>query len=153
MNPREILFTLLFGVPVVVLVLSWIWKATKNEHELRLARLQALQEALRHPALDEATRLDLTRLLADNYRRENRTVGERLGRWARGGQVLLMAIGWLLLIGGIGFWIAGETFGMPSRSTQPAVAATIVGAALVTLPLAMRELLGRRERNAAAPQR
>jgi len=152
MNSREILFTLLFGVPLVVLFVSWMWKAGKNEHELRVARLQALQEALRHPALDEQTRLDLTRLLAENYRRENRTVGERLGRWVQVGQVLLMAIGWLLLIGGIGFWIAGEAFGMPSRSTEPAVASTIVGAALVTLPLAMRELLGRRGRNATAPQ-
>lgn len=149
MNTREILFTLLFGVPLMAMVVSWIWRAGKNEHELRVARLQTLQEALKHPALDEQIRMDLTRLLADDYRRQHGPLGERFRRWLRGGHVLLLAVGWLLLIGGVGFWIAGEAFGMGRYTIQPAIAATIAGIALVTLPLALRELLGRRDRNAA----
>jgi len=152
MNPRELASLLIFGVPAILLLIYIFSKVGKNRHQLRVMRLQVLQEALRHAALDERTRTELTRVLADDYRREHGPMGERFGRWLRVGHVLLLAIGWLLLIGGIGFWIAGEALSLNRYTIQPAIAATIVGAAFVTLPLAMRELLGRRDRNATAPQ-
>jgi hypothetical protein len=148
----RILVSLVAAVAVLGALLSVFVRTCKNRHQVRIQRLQVLQEALRHPALDEPTRSELTRLLADDYRRQHGPAGERFGRWLRVGQVLLLTCGWLLLIGGIGFWIVAENTFLP-MNVEPAIAATIVGAAFVTLPLALRELLGRRERAASAPQR
>ena len=153
MNDRIIAFTLMAWVVATVLVVGLIMRRGKNRHQLRVTRLQVLQEALRHPALDEQTRTELTRVLADEYRREHGSFGERCGRWLRAGHVLLLAIGWLSLIGGAGFWIAAEALHLSRFDIQPAIGFTIAGIALVTLPLALRELLGRRDREAPAPQR
>ena len=147
---REIALLLMFGGPAIAVLMIMFARVGKNRDRLHVTRLQVLQEALRHPALDERTRAELTRVLADDYRREHGSFGERFGRWLRAGHVLLLACGWLLLVGGVGAWISFEAFGM-SRNVEPAIIATIAGIALVTLPLALRELLGRRDRSAAAP--
>jgi len=147
-----IMVTMVIGLPVLGLLTAALLQAGKRRHQVRVQQLQVLQRALEHPALDERTRADLTRLLADDHRRKHGPLGVRVGRWLRVGHVLLLACGWLLLIGGIGFWIASDALELPSRNTQPAIAAMIVGIALVTLPLALRELLGRRERKPATSE-
>jgi len=147
-----IVVAMVIGLPVLGVLTAVLMQAGKRRHQVRVQQLQVLQKALEHPALDERTRADLTRLLADDHRRKHGPLGARLGRWLRGGHVLLLACGWLLLIGGIGFWIASDALDLPNRSMQPAIAATIVGIALVTLPLALRELLGRRDRKAATSE-
>ena len=148
---RLTLGLLLVSTPVLVPLIIVLLRAGKNQHQLRVQRLQVLQDALEHPALDERTRAELTRVLADDYRRKHGPVGERFGRLLRAGQVVMLALGWLLLIGGISFWIWAEN-DMFGPHEGVGIVATVAGFALLTLPLAMRELLGRRDRNAAAPQ-
>ncbi len=152
MRGEEIAVTLALGLPIVVLIAAVLGRSMRNRHQLEITRLQVLQEALRHAQLDDATRTELTRALADDWRRRG-TPRERFGRWLRAGHVLLLGAGWLLLIGGIGFWIAGEAMNMSRWSIEPAVVSTVTGLALVTLPLALRELLGRRGPAAPAAQR
>ena len=115
----------------------------KRVHEQKMKRLEVLQEALRHPSLGDGTRADLVRLLSEEHRRE----AKPLLRWVRSGwrlgHVLLLAVSWLLMVGGAASWGIGRLSGWNSYSLQPSIYVAVAGFVLMTLPIALREMLRR----------
>jgi hypothetical protein len=144
MNGLGYLFLcLIFGLPAIGGLVSMWSTARRRRHELRLRRLDVLQEALRHPQLDETTRREVVRVLGAEH---------RWFTWAqllRGGYVLYLTVSWLLLVAGGGGWIYFEIVGGSWRQIEPLVAMTVLGFGLLTLPFALRELLGRTGRSAS----
>lgn len=144
MNGVGYLFLLLlFGLPLIGGLLSLWSTARRRRHELRLRRLDVLQEALRHPQLDEATRREVVRVLGAEHRWFS---GAQL---LRGGYALFLAVAWLMLVGGAAGWIYNEVVGSSWRQVEPFLVTTITGFGLLTLPFALRELLGRSNRAAS----
>lgn len=138
MNGVGYLFVcLIFGLPAIGGLLSLWGTARRRRHELALRRLDVLKEALRHPQLDDETRREVVRVLGTEH------------RWlswpqlVRGGYVLFLAASWLMLVGGGGGWIYNEAFGSSWRQVEPFVVMTVLGFGLLSLPFALRELLGR----------
>lgn len=136
---------LVFGLPAIGGLWSLVMQAAKRRHQLRMQRLQLLQEALRHPQLDEATRRQVLDVLGSEHPRLPMAV------LLRAGYILFLCIAWLMFFGGGVAWILSELQNWSWRDQEPAMFATIVGFALLTLPVAVRELL-RRERSAPAPR-
>lgn len=123
---------LFVGIPLVFGLWGLWTQGLRHRHELRLQRLQLLQEALRRPDLDEPIRRELLLALGREHR----------GPWR-------LAYGLYLGLAWCGFVIGGAycTFyaarGWNLGQLEPALFATLVSFALLTLPFAVRELLGR----------
>lgn len=143
MTPTGIfILCLVFGLPAIGGLWSVLMQAAKRRHQLRMQRLQLLQEALRHPQLDEATRRQMLEVLGSEHRLP-------MAMLLRLGYIAFLSVAWLLfLVGGV-CWILGQVQGWSWRDMEESMVATIVGFALLTLPMAVRELL-RRDRSAAA---
>ncbi len=132
-------FVLIFGLPALGGLGSLLLRRGQHRHELRLVRLQALQEALRHPQLDEETRRNVLAVLGREHS------GVTMAMFLRGVYITFLGAAWLTFFTGGIFWIFGTFQHWGWRDVEPAMVATIVGFALLTLPVAVRELL-RRER-------
>jgi hypothetical protein len=125
----------------------------QRRHEIGTRRLELIAEALRAPTLDAAARTELLRVLANQQEGIVGWIWRRLQNptvW----KVLWFGCGWLaMLLSGAALLIHAfsSSFGWSpiNRYDLPGfVMATVAGFAMVTLPLALRELL-RRERAAA----
>jgi hypothetical protein len=120
-----------------------VWLALAYWHKRE--RLRTVQRAIDSGALDEATRRAVLDALAADARRAAE-FWPKLGSFlARAARVIVFVGGWITLFVGGGVWIAMEVTGGAHRyELQAAMIATFVGFALVTLPMAMREMNGRR---------
>lgn len=144
MTPTGILILcLFFGLPAIGGMWSVLMQTAKRRHQLRMQRLQLLQEALRHPQLDEGTRRRVLEVLGSEHPRLPMAV------LLRAGYIAFLCIAWLMFFAGGVAWILSEVQNWGWREEEPAMVATIAGFALLTLPMAVRELL-RRERSATA---
>jgi len=137
---------LIFGLPALGGLGSLLLRRGQHRHELRLLRLQALQEALRHPQLDEETRRQILAVLG----REQS--GVTMAMLLQGVYITFLCIAWLMFFAGGVCWILSEIQDWGWRDQEPAMAATIIGFALLTLPVAVRELLRRERVRAPAGQ-
>lgn len=125
----------------------WTWIA--HRAKLRQKRLEVIQRAIESGNLDEGTRRTVLDALANEGR-----LGSEWGRALAQHAVfltrnLVFIAGWLTMCIGAGCWLAGEMFGWGRWDVQPAMIATFVGFGLVTVPIALRELEGRRVRDRA----
>ncbi|MBL8729530.1 MAG: hypothetical protein JNM25_13940 [Planctomycetes bacterium] len=114
-------------------------------------RLDLLEQALRHPALDEGTRAELLKVLAarpggrPDHRPEAATAGR--GDWWH---LLWFGPGWILFVLG-GCMLGARALSLaPGADLETFLPMTITGFAMLTLPLALRELHVRRDRPAPA---
>lgn len=134
---------LMVVLPGLCVGAAFLLSHSKRVHEQKMKRLDVLQEALRHPSLGDDTRADLVRLLSEEHRRE----AKPLMRWVRSGwrlgHVLLLAVSWLLMVGGAASWGIGRLSGWSSYSLQPSIYTAVAGFVLMTLPIALREMLRR----------
>ncbi|MBM4060938.1 MAG: hypothetical protein FJ265_07555 [Planctomycetes bacterium] len=137
MNVREMTLVFCFGLPVIALIVGLLVARSGRGHALRMKRLQVLQEALRHPQLDDATRRELLAVLGQEHRRGS------AGRLARFGYAAFLGVSWLMFVAGGAGWIYSEFVDLRWRDAEPFIVLTIAGFALLTLPVAVRELLGR----------
>jgi hypothetical protein len=134
---------LLFGLPCLLLVGSILIPRARRVHEQKMKRLQVLQDALRHPSLDEVTRSELVRLLTEEHRQQVQPLTRWVRSWSHVGYVALLAASWLLMMGGAASWLVGRLSGWPSYSLQSSIFAAVAGFVLITLPIALREMLRR----------
>jgi hypothetical protein len=129
------------SVMVGCVVVVWMLLAHWHKRE----RLRTIQRAIESGHLDEATRRQVLEILTADSRRAAefwQRLWPNLVHLAR--RVVFIG-GWLTLMIGGGMWIAMEIGGTGSRyDTEGAMVATVIGMALVTLPLALRELDARR---------
>ncbi|MCA8974210.1 MAG: hypothetical protein KDC98_05780 [Planctomycetes bacterium] len=126
------------------LIAMWSVYLSKR-HAISAARLDLMQKALENPTIDERTKGELVRLLAEEQRLARRSVFEQFGGVLNVARFALLAVGWVtfLLCGGLMLmcWL-GMWQGMPM---EPIVVFGILGFIAMTMPAAMRELM-RRER-------
>ncbi len=140
MRDEEVFFAI--AIPAAAFAVGLAIRWGNRRFELRKKRLEVLQEALRHPAMDAGVRDEVLRVLADEQAQASRSLLERLGPWLRFGHVLWIAAGWLFLAGGIATWGYSAMHDFPWYSTRPSVIAAIAGFVMLTLPAAVREGLG-----------
>lgn len=115
-------FLLVTWVPVGLLLCIAVIVAIVSRARSRRRHLDLLQEALRNPALTPQAQVEIVRLLQPKTPR----------RW-------LFSLGWFGLFGGIG-WLCSEPRG---DELTAAIVLTVLSFALITLPLALRELEAR----------
>lgn len=143
MNGRELMFSMM-GVGLLITVLSLLAGWRKRAMELSAQRFDLLAEALRDPTLDAATRAELLRSLARSQRGVFGWLWDQVQKpvvW----RVLWFGSGWLTML------LAGAALGLHaagiarlrSYDLQPVIMITVLGFGMVTLPLALRELLRR----------
>jgi Na+/melibiose symporter-like transporter len=123
---------LLVGVPLVFGLWGLWTQALRHRHALRLQRLTVLHEALRHPELDEGTRRELLALLGREH-------GQRW-RLAYG---VYLALAWCGFVVCGACWVYYGVRGWSEWQLEPLMLGTVVAFAMLTLPFAVRELLGR----------
>lgn len=135
---------LMFGLMAFAFIGLMAWLAARTKPmEVRKKRLDVLDKALQHPQLDAETRSQILRVLAEEQRREATTWLQRLTRYAPLGRTLWYSVGWILfVIGGcMSVLVAIE---IAPRSMVPTCASmTMVGFAMLSLPLALGELTRR----------
>lgn len=116
----------------------------KRRDDFRTRRLDLLAEALRDPNLDAPTRSELLRALAREHGGFSARIWQRLQQpmlW----RVLWFGGGWMtMLLGGTALATYALRMGMVRSYDVPAIVmVTAVGFGMVTLPMALRELLRR----------
>lgn len=143
-------FALLFAlIGSFVAIVSMALSRSRRESEQQ-RRMDLIEKGLAHPALDEATRAELLRLLTAEQCRASATFGERLPRLAPAWRTIWYGAGWLLFVFSgcmLGANALELTPGLEARTFVPL---TILGFAMLTLPLALGELQARRARSAPA---
>lgn len=102
--------------------------------QLRRQRLQMLQEALRHPALDEATRRAIVTSLGRQH--------ARLGWLWRYLPHAYFALAWVVFCGSGIAWLLASLNGR-YRDVEATMAGFVAGFLMLSTPVAVRELLGR----------
>jgi hypothetical protein len=107
---------------------------------IRSQRLKVIEKAIESGRIDEETRRALVKALTPD------TQWLSALAWQLKGMVrnLLFVCGWITMFVGIGVLIASETFRWGSDASAGGLIAAFVGFALVTLPLALRELSRRK---------
>ena len=103
---------------------------------LRSQRIKLIEKAIDSGRVDEETKRALFTALAPDHQ-WLRDLTCQVKGMARN---LLFVGGWITMFAGIGVLIASETFHWGRDESAGGLIAAIVGFALVTLPLAMREL-------------
>jgi hypothetical protein len=129
------------AIPVLAIIFSFVMGVVymQNKGKEQRERLRLLDEAIRRGQLDDQMRSELMSGFNGKRRRHSRQGGFRLSR-------LSFGVGWLAMFIGVGLLFVDE----PEAFTAGCVVSGI-GFALVTLPLAMREL-DMRDREAAQRQ-
>jgi hypothetical protein len=125
---------------VFVMVITIVSIGTR--YKFRCERLRTIQRVLESGALDEATRRAMLDALAPGTGRATlpgalRNLG--LLAWR-----LLFVAGWLTMMIGAIYWISAGVFEWRRDDVEGGAIATGIGFALVTLPIALRELEARR---------
>src|SRR5262249_20847057 len=122
------------------MVIAIVWIGTRYKY--RSERLRTIQKVIQAGQLDENTRQALREILAPNALQRTRD-GLLRGTWWLIARLLIVA-GWLtFVIGGVVLLIFVVN-GRHEWEIEPAAIVTGVGFAVVTLPIAMRELEARR---------
>lgn len=134
MDARSMAF--LFGVLGFVWGLIALLTARKGD-ALERRRLDVLEKALAHPALDDATRAELLRAVAREH-----GAAPLSRRLMPAGRAVWYGIGWMLFVVG-GCMLVAHSTGLLSVDLQFFVPATIAGFAALTLPMALGELARR----------
>lgn len=133
-----------FFFMLATMVLSGVARRRKDA-ALDHRRIDLLEKALQHPSLDDATRTELLQVLAHGGGRPHPPpVAEatRRGDWWH---LLWFGPGWVLFV------VGGCMLGAHALSLAPGVdlktflPMTITGFAVLTLPMALRELRVRRD--------
>jgi hypothetical protein len=108
---------------------------------IRSQRLKVIEKAIESGRIDEETRRALVKALTPDTQWLTALV------WQFKGMVrnLLFVGGWITMFVGIGVLIASESFRWGRDASAGGLIAAFVGFALVTLPLALRELSRRKE--------
>ena len=148
MNVREFVLVCVVG-SFVFAVLSWFASRHKRAMELRNRRFELLAESLRDPNLEAGTRAEILRALARDHQGFRGWLWQRLQNpmvW----RVLWFGSGWItmLISGAVLVMHATRLSRLDNYDVPPTVVCAVIGFAMVTLPLALRELL-RRDRVAA----
>lgn len=150
MNARE--FLILCGVgSCLAMLLSFLSAQRRRGAELRMRRFDVLVEALRDPSLDVATRADLLRAIARDHVGVFGWIWQRLQSptlW----RVLWFGAGWMtMLLSGAALATYAFRLGTVRTNDLSAIVMTMtLGFGMLTLPLALRELM-RRERATSRP--
>lgn len=135
---------LLFGLMSFTFVLLTVWLSARSKpHDVQKKRLQVLDKALGHQDLDPATKAEILRVLADEQRA---TGGARVPEGASWWGQLWFGAGWVLFVVGGCMLGAGAADLVADVSTKTYLPMTITGFAMLTLPMALRELMARRDR-------
>ena len=143
MNGRE--FALFCGAASCVIAFFVLLSTRqKRRADYRTRRLDLMAEALRDPNLDAGTRSELLRALAREQGGFPAWLWQRLQQpmlW----RVLWFGGGWMtMLLGGTALLTYAMRMGIVRSMDLPAVVMlTAIGFGMVTLPLALRELLRR----------
>lgn len=139
MREEDVFVTVTFAVVFVVVGYFLL------EYFIKRQRLQVIQRAMESRDLDDLSRRSILDVLASDAERHRKLRAEALRVAGVVAKRVLFIVGWLtLVIGGtaLGGMLA---FGSPNRyDLFGATIAIGVGFALVSLPLAMRELDARR---------
>ncbi len=152
MTARDLLLLICFGsfaLMVVALLLSAATSRRKKVVELDHRRLDLLERALQHPSLDEATRTELLQLLANRGRPHEPQTRHttKLGDWWH---LIWYGPAWILFVVG-GCMLAAHTLSLtPGLDVRTFLPMTITGFAMLTLPMALRELRVRGQRPSPA---
>lgn len=150
MRDEEVFFTLM--MPLVIVGIAFFYVRGRQRNDLRKKRLQVLDDALRHPALDDAVRQHILTVLADEHVRASRPLLDRLRPWTRVAHGLWIAAAWTLMIGGLLTWGYSEMVGFSWRSVEPCLVSAITGFIMLTMPIAVREGLSRGHKPVPARQ-
>jgi len=118
-----------------------VWIGTRAKY--RSQRLKVIERALEKGTLDEASRRALLQALSDAPASEwMKGLGQHLAFLGRN---ILFIGGWVALFVGIGMvlvaWVSGRSYNL-----EAGVITAVSGFALATVPLALRELDSKRER-------
>ncbi|MEO6597526.1 MAG: hypothetical protein ABIP94_22510 [Planctomycetota bacterium] len=136
MNVRELaLFGLFLGV--LTMLVTWVVSWAKRRHQMQKQRLDVLQQALQHSALDAATRAELLRVL----------VHEHEGAWSlvRIVRAIWFGGGWTMFIVAGGMLAASAARMVRGVDMNIVLPLALVGFAMVSLPVAWNELKFRRQ--------
>jgi len=135
---------MIFTIVGVLAVVLLIWLNHRNA--MAKKRLDLLSQSLDHPDLDAATRQKILDVLTKEQ-------GMGLLGWLFNKEL------WLRLIGGVGwltFVIAGGLFLLMAagiirgQEKEHFLVTALIGLAVVSLPVAVREMAASRERNSSA---
>lgn len=123
---------------------GWVaWMTSRSKQgELEKRRLELLEKSLEHPGLDEATRADLLRVLADGAGARGPTQRNRVVR------TVWFGLSWLAFVIG-GCMLGANALSLtPGLDSRPFLVIAITGFAMLTLPMALGELQARGHRPA-----
>lgn len=149
MNGRDFALLLSFVGFFAVIVSIVLGAAARRRRSVEVdqRRLDLIEKGLQDPTLDAATRAHLLRSLAD----ERIEVTGTLWRFVTGATFwrgLWFGTGWMIFVVGTGLLVA-EALDFTRGLNEPiTIATTLLGFAMLTLPLGLRELQARRERTA-----
>ena len=149
MNGRELVVFLGFAGCLAAMIV-WLLSRSRAAGELERRRLDLLEKALQHPALDDATRAELLRGLARTQADQGMSLIQRLARQRDLWRTLWFGSGWLLFVVGGCLLGAHAAHVVQGFRVESVLAATIAGFAMLTLPLGLRELQARSERTSTA---
>lgn len=140
MNARELA---LFGLMLAFfgMLLAWASAQARQRFQLRKQRLDVLQQALQHGALDELTRAELVRVLAREHERSWNPWKVVRAVW--------FGSGWSAFIVAGGMLLASAARIVRGVDVPIVLPIALVGFAMVTLPLAWNELTFRRPQPAS----
>ena len=122
-----------------VIAIYSIYVTKRNEQ--RVKRLGVMQRALEQPSLDEHNRRELLDLLAEDYRRDRTSGAELAARAMAAGRTLLMAVGWVMFIGGGMVLFASKSGMLGWMPPEPGFPFLAIGFIAMSLPVAIRELI------------
>lgn len=106
-------------------------------------RLEVIKKALDHPSIDDHSKSEMLRLLAEEHRQAQRPFFDQFGGVINVARVILMAAGWITFIfsGSIlALYSMGLWEWMPM---EPIMIFCVLGFIAMTLPTALRELMHR----------
>lgn len=130
----------LFMIMVAGIVVTFL----VMRHKYRVERLRTIQKALDAGHIDELTRRTLLDGMAADAQRSRQWIDAIFRNGARIARTLLFVAGWLTFtIGGV-ILVGMLIFDGSRYDIQGASIAVAIGFGVVTIPLAMRELEGRR---------
>ena len=135
--------TAIFILPIVfAFVTLMVWMG--NRQKTRNERLKVMQKAIESPTLDDATRRTILDALTGDQRRGSEwmtALAQHLTFLARN---LVFIGGWITMFVGGALWLVNTKLQCNEEMAEGGLIATFVGFALVTAPLALREM-GRRQ--------
>lgn len=142
MNSREMAILCAVVSSVVAMVVAILAQRQKKS-SVDDRRLDLIEKALQHPNLDEATRNELLRALAEPRQPDRAAVATPADQGANWWPKLWFGAGWGMFVVG-GCLLLSEAADITRiRDMEVLLISTSVGFAMLTLPAALRELTRR----------